>query len=91
MTPVSGQPPTTKQLMYLRALARRAGQTFTTPRTRAQASAEIRRLKSITDSGFTFAELDAEQVAAHAHGDVAVVMPWEIAGGGSTATWSQRG
>ena len=49
-------PPTRKQLAYLRKLAQRAGQTFTTPRTRFEASAEIRRLQAIRSTGFTFAE-----------------------------------
>lgn len=83
-------PATSKQLRYLRTLAGRAGQTFVTPRTRAQASDEIRRLKALRATGFTFAELQAEQGAREAHGDVAIVQPWEIAGRGSTATWSQR-
>jgi hypothetical protein len=83
-------PPTFKQLRYLRTLASRAGQTFATPHTRAQASDEIRRLKEVRAAGFTFAELQAEQAARDAHGDVAIVQPWEIAGRGSTATWSQR-
>ena len=83
-------PPTFKQLRYLRTLAGRAGQTFVTPRTRAQASVEIRRLKAVHATGFTFAELHAEQVTREAHGDVAIIHPWEIAGHGSTATWSQR-
>ena len=76
-------PPTFKQLRYLRTLAGRAGQTFATPRTRAQASAEIRRLKSVRSTGFTFAELQAEQAAREVHGDVAIVQAWEIAGHGS--------
>ncbi len=83
-------PPTFKQLRYLRTLASRAGQTFATPRTRAQASVEIRRLKAVRATGFTFAELQTEQAAREAHGDVAIIQPWEIAGHGSTATWSQR-
>ena len=87
---MSSKPPTAKQLAYLRALAERTGQTFASPRTRTQASAEIRRLKSVRTRGFTFAELEAEQVVREVHGDVAVVMPWEIAGPGSGATWSQR-
>jgi hypothetical protein len=82
--------PTARQLAYLRQLAHRAGQTFSTPRTRAQASAEIRRLKAVRATGFTFAELRAEQAAREAHGDAAIFQPWEIAGHGSTATWSQR-
>jgi hypothetical protein len=76
-------PPTFKQLRYLRTLAGRAGQTFATPRTRAQASAEIRRLRAVRSAGFTFAELQAEQSARDAHGDVAIVQAWEIAGRGS--------
>ena len=83
-------PPTAKQLTYLRTLANRTGTTFTTPTTRAQASAEIRRLKTIASTGFTFAELQAEQAERQTHGDHALVMPWEIRGHGSTATWSQR-
>jgi hypothetical protein len=71
-------------------LAGRAGQTFVTPRTRTRAPDEIRRLKEVRGTGFTFAELQAEQAAREAHGDVAIVQPWEIAGRGSTATWSQR-
>jgi hypothetical protein len=87
---MSTKAPTAKQLAYLRALAERTGQTFASPRTTAQASAEIRRLKSVRANGFTFAELEPEQAVREVHGDVAVVMPWEIAGRGSGATWSQR-
>ena len=86
-------PPTARQLRYLRQLANRAGQTFTTPRTREQASWEIERLLAVTNTGFTFAELAAE---LH-HGDVnlptdlaCAVQAWEVSGHGSTATWSQR-
>jgi hypothetical protein len=35
------QPPTRKQLAYLRALANRTGTTFTLPRTKRQASRQI--------------------------------------------------
>jgi hypothetical protein len=38
------QPPTRKQLAYLRALANRTGTTFTLPRSRRQASREIAQL-----------------------------------------------
>jgi hypothetical protein len=38
--------PTAKQLRHLRELAARLGQSFAYPQTRAQASAEIRRLRS---------------------------------------------
>jgi hypothetical protein len=81
--------PTRKQLSYLRMLAGRAGQTFVTPRTRREASVEIRRLKAVRATGFTFAELEAEHAAREAHGDVAIIQPWEIAGSGSNCRWSQ--
>jgi hypothetical protein len=56
-------PPTFKQRRYLRTLDGCAGQTFATPRTPAQASAEIRRLKAVRSAGFTVAELQAKQCA----------------------------
>ncbi len=84
-----GDRPTAKQLTYLRALATRAGQTFTPPRTRRQASREIRRLKTIQTTGFTFAELEGEQAPRQANDDVAV-HPFEVSGYGASATWSQR-
>ena len=87
---MSSKPPTAKQLAYLRTLAERAGQTFISPGTRSEASAEIRRLRQVRTSGFTFAELHAEPAAQETHGDAAIVQPWEVAGRGSTATWSQR-
>jgi hypothetical protein len=39
-------PPTRKQLVYLRRLAQERGQTFVTPTSRREASAEIDRLKA---------------------------------------------
>jgi hypothetical protein len=82
--------PTARQLNYLRSLAARTATTFSYPRTRAQASAEITRLKAVDTAGFTFAEHEARA----SHGDVplhdsAVVRDDEIAGYGSTATWSR--
>ena len=89
--------PTAKQLTYLRRLANRTGTTFATPISFADASAEIRRLKRIADTGFTFAELKGEQVARRDHDDerlpaelASAVREWETVGWGSTATWSQR-
>lgn len=87
---VSDAPPTGKQLSYLRNLAQRAGQTFTTPRTRAQASAEIRRLQQVRSSGFTFAELEAEEAAREAHHDAPLVQPDEVSGFGADCTWRHR-
>jgi hypothetical protein len=39
------EPPTPKQQRYLRVLAQRNRQTFVVPKTKAEASAEIRRLE----------------------------------------------
>jgi hypothetical protein len=96
-TPPDAKPPTARQLTYLRQLANRTGTTFATPISRADASAEIRRLKRIACTGFTFAELKAEQVARRDHDDerlpaelATAVQDWETIGWGSTATWSQR-
>jgi hypothetical protein len=85
--------PTTKQLAYLRTLAARAGQTFTYPRTRAQASAEIQRLKATSPSSRTERSIERKAIAdAIAQGpqDAARVRPDEITGYGSSATWKER-
>lgn len=96
-TPPDAKRPTAKQLTYLRTLANRTGSTFATPISRADASAEIRRLKRIADTGFTFSELKAEAAARRDHDDTRLsaelataVQDWETIGYGSTATWSQR-
>jgi hypothetical protein len=81
--------PTVKQLAYLRRLACRPGQSFATPQTRAQASTEIRRLQQIRTTGFTFAELQAEQAARDAHQDAPLVRAHEITGYGANCTWSR--
>jgi hypothetical protein len=86
---MSSKPPTAKQLSYLRTLAARTGQSFIAPRTRSEASAEIRRLKAVRGDGFTFAELATEEAPRRAHGVVAMVQPWELRGW-SSATRSQR-
>jgi hypothetical protein len=56
--------PTVKQLAYLRALADRAGQTFTYPRTARQASAEIRRLQTQKRSTRVERAIERKQIAA---------------------------
>jgi hypothetical protein len=90
-------PPTAKQLTYLRTLANRTGTSFTAPTSRVHASTEIRRLKTVADTGFTFAELDSEAGAHRDRDDAPIsaelataVQEWETVGWGSTATWSQR-
>lgn len=93
MTPTgkSSARPTVRQLAYLKALAARAGQSFTWPHTRSQASREIRRLKALPPSDAMPTELDgdAERAAREASGDVPIESS-EIAGYGSSATWSRR-
>jgi hypothetical protein len=99
MTPRTAQStqdrPTVKQLAYMRSLANRAGQTFTYPRTRAQASAEIRRLKTATPSTRVERQIErddlASERAARAAGCLAEIAESEIEGYGSSATWSKRG
>lgn len=91
----SSVPPSSRQLGYLRSLARRTGTSFTYPQTRAQASREIKRLGAIASTGFTFAELQAENQARELNGDLPLtygtaVRDHEIDGYGSTATWSRR-
>jgi hypothetical protein len=97
MTPAfgGGAPrPTARQLSYLRALAERAGQTFTWPRTRAEATREIRRLKAATPSSRIERDLErldwtAEAAAREANCDVPIRSD-ELQGYGSSATWRRR-
>ena len=91
----STNPPTARQLAYLRQLAHKTGTSFLNPQTRSQASREIARLRAIATTGFTFAELRAEEQARALHGDPPLaygtaVREHEIDGYGSTATWSRR-
>jgi hypothetical protein len=50
--------PTARQMSYLKALAERAGQTFAYPRTAADASREIGRLKTARPSSRADRELE---------------------------------
>jgi hypothetical protein len=82
--------PTVAQLRYLRHLAEQRGQTFTTPSTRGEASAEIKRLKASRPS--TRRERAIERAEGERHVrredfDSAAVQPSEIEGYGSDATW----
>jgi hypothetical protein len=90
---MSSNPPTSKQLAYLRALAERTGQTFATPGTSREASAEIRRLKATPAETRFERRIERDEIAdAIAVGpqDSARVTRSEVAGYGSSATWSQR-
>jgi hypothetical protein len=96
MTNSQPQPskPTTKQIKYLKALAKKAGESFTYPQTGAQASAEITRLKR--RPVLTIAERRREAFEAHRGvggipGDDASYRRIEVEGYGSTAHWRLRG
>ena len=83
--------PTTKQIDYLEDLANETGETFPYPRTRAQASAEIKRMKSrkrLSRAERRREAFEARCEAGERHGDAASVREDEVAGWGSTATWS---
>jgi hypothetical protein len=85
--------PTAKQLRYLRHLASSRGQTFTTPSTRAEASAEIERLRDSSPQSRT--ERRAETFSqGHGIADrwapATAVRDDEIEGYGSTAHWRGR-
>ncbi len=85
--------PSAKQLSYLRSLANRTGQTFAYPRTIAQASAEIRRLKAAAPSSRIERAVERKLIAdAIARGpeDSSAVTSREITGYGSSATWKER-
>jgi hypothetical protein len=89
MTP---QPPSKRQLKYLRSLADRTGQTFTWPHSKAQASQEIQRLRRTRPStalehAIERLDLQSEQAARQANCDVSVDFS-EITGHGSNCRWS---
>ena len=90
---MSSKPPTLKQLAYLRALAERTGQTFATPRTSRDASAEIRRLKGTPAEGRLERRIERDEIAdaigTGAEDGVRVARS-EVTGYGSSATWSKR-
>jgi hypothetical protein len=85
----SERPPTKKQLSYLRSLALSRGASFSPPKTRAQASAEIDRLKRRGRSSYVERRIEREQVRSDMamRGDAAAVRGFEIVGYGSSARW----
>jgi len=60
---MSSKSPTPKQLVYLKALAERTGQTFAKPRTSQEASAEIRRLKATPDESPLERRIERNEIA----------------------------
>jgi CelD/BcsL family acetyltransferase involved in cellulose biosynthesis len=82
-------PPTAKQLRYLRSLAEVRGESFAYPQSATEASAEIERLKARrkdTRAERRFERLAVSRAIAGA-GDAARVRDSEIGGYGSSAHW----
>ena len=82
--------PTAKQLAFLRALAQRTGETFVYPRTRTEASEEIRRLQR-KPSNRVERFLDRRDVTRDIHtgaGDATRFTDDEVQGYGSSARWA---
>jgi hypothetical protein len=82
-------PPTSKQLRYLRALAERTGTTFATPTTRRQASEAIAELARRPAENGATRRRDQRAISddlATARPDSSV-LPDEISGYGSGAHW----
>src|SRR4051812_12092487 len=82
--------PAAAQLRYLRLLADQRGQTFTTPRTRAEAGREIQRLKrgpASTRRERAIERAEGERQVQGEQFDATAVQPSEIEGYGSNATW----
>jgi hypothetical protein len=83
--------PTSKQLVYLTDLALKAGQSFAYPRTRAQASAEIKRLNAARRASAAERRRETRELRrdfAEGRGDASSVRDDELVGYGSRATWS---
>ena len=85
----ASDPPTAKQLRYLRALAEHTGTTFATPTTRRQASEAIDRLRRRAIEPHSERRRQRHQVSDDlARRDSAsAARPDEIAGYGAHAHW----
>lgn len=82
--------PKPKQLRYMKDLALAVGESVIYPKTRVEASAEIRRLlarKRLSPVERRRETFEARREAGERHGDAAAVRPEEISGYGSNATW----
>ncbi len=87
--------PTSRQINYLKALARQTGTSFTYPATRGEASREIERMRSVLGHTDTRAERISARVE---HRDISsscaagtsatAIRSDEITGYGSSAAWA---
>ncbi|MDA0163134.1 hypothetical protein OM076_22865 [Solirubrobacter ginsenosidimutans] len=84
--------PTANQLRYLRQLANRAGQTFTYPTTKHQASAEIRRLKKLAEDSRLEREVERDRLQREVElpADAAAYREDEVTGHGAGAHWTHH-
>jgi hypothetical protein len=84
--------PTPKQLRYLRALAHGRGQTFTYPRTKAQASAQIRRLLAATAENRLEREVERDRLEREVDPRTyaTAVRDDEVTGHGAHARWTHH-
>ena len=85
--------PTPKQLAYLRSLALATGTTFTYPTSRANASAEIRRLKAVgrsSRSDRTREQRAVQHDLAERPDDATAIRANDVIGYGSSARWAHR-
>jgi hypothetical protein len=85
--------PTRRQLAYLRDLATSTGTTFAYPATKAEASAEIERLKATSRSRAGEAKREQRAVQrdlADRPDDATAIRDRDVRGYGSSARWSHR-
>jgi len=91
--PHSSDPPTPRQLSYLRDLALGRGQSFVYPETFEEADSEIKRLLSQKRTGAAERRREMRAVRddmATRRGDAASVRLEELGGYGSSAHWRSR-
>jgi hypothetical protein len=87
--PHPSNPPTRKQISYLRDLALGRGQTFAYPETFDEADREIKRLLKVKRSSRADRRHEARAIGVDmaARGDAASVRAHELGGYGSSAHW----
>jgi hypothetical protein len=85
------QPPSQKQLSYLRSLAVSRGETFVVPRSMVEASQEIERLRARRRSSHAdrAAERFTGRQIADRWGPATAIRPDEVVGYGASARWAR--
>lgn len=88
--PHPNNPPTRKQISYLRDLALGRGQTFAYPETFDEADREIKRLLKVKRSSRADRRHEARAISADMakRGDAASIRAHELGGYGSSAHWT---